>query len=112
MADGTPGMITHFALLGLSIGDHKESVICFVTKLQYYQVILGVPWVEQHDPFIDWKTRRLIFDSDHCCLNYNHGGRPTSVFCANRNSHERKALVDAHSATGTRRGRCCSSSVS
>ena len=38
----------------------------FIIKLSHYSVILGIPWLQSHDPHIHWKVNTLIFNSSHC----------------------------------------------
>lgn len=56
LADGKrlPYQITAWALVPISIGEHTETLPCYVTKLGDYPVILGVPWLKQHNPDFDW----------------------------------------------------------
>ena len=39
------GDITHFAKVGVRIQDHKEQLPMCVTKLRYYPIVLGIPWL-------------------------------------------------------------------
>jgi hypothetical protein len=45
------GMVTHYARMGMKIQDHYEkNVVFLVTQLAHYPIILGLPWMKQHDP--------------------------------------------------------------
>jgi hypothetical protein len=62
--DGTPnraGNITHTAFLELQIGDHVEMIEFVVTDLGPEDVVLGIQWLRQHNPEIDWKNGTLDF---------------------------------------------------
>ena len=66
--------ITHMALVKLAIEDHVEDLWCLITALGQFDVILGMPWLEQHDPYISFKNRTITLNSDHCmshCLLHN-----------------------------------------
>src|ERR1700727_2186219 len=55
----------------MSIGHHQELALFFVTNLaRDNPLILGVPWLQTHNPDIDWPAMRLLFSSDHCRRNF------------------------------------------
>ena len=60
------GDVTHVAELHLDIQGHKEMVLAYVTKLGRYDFILGMPWLELHNPDVDWPTHSLSFNKKHC----------------------------------------------
>ena len=73
------GIITHAARAILAFGDHIEELYCLVTPLSKFDIILGMPWMELHDPHISFKQRTCRFHSDHClteCLKYR---RPVTI---------------------------------
>jgi len=37
-----------------------------VANLQNHEVILGVPWLREHNPTIDWNDKRITFNSERC----------------------------------------------
>ena len=66
-ADGTlnaGGAIEGFAEVRLVIGDHAERIELAVTNLGKFDVFLGLDWLKNHNPSIDWNTSTLTFD---CC---------------------------------------------
>lgn len=69
--------LTEAALIDLHIGDHSEQVVCYLTHIPRYQMILGDPWLRTHNPSIDWVNRSITFSSPQCfekgCLRH---GRP------------------------------------
>lgn len=73
--DGTTpraGVIRYSAKLKLSIASHHEEVVCFVTDLGQYPVILGLPWLRHHDPEISFSKNTVTFASSRChetCLS-------------------------------------------
>lgn len=72
IADGrtsSAGPITHYTDLRLSIRGHTETLRFYVTKLGRFQIILGKPWLNKHNPNVDWPNDRLAFNSSHCRKN-------------------------------------------
>src|SRR5262249_32887634 len=55
--DGTrnkEGLITHCTWLNLQIGEHKIPTRFLITGLGQDDMILGLPWLKQYNPDIDW----------------------------------------------------------
>ncbi|OBS16093.1 hypothetical protein FPOA_27763 [Fusarium poae] len=52
--DGRPaesGKVAYYVRAGLRIADHEQkSMIFYVTQLASYPIVLGMPWLKQHDP--------------------------------------------------------------
>jgi len=75
LADGEPssmGPVTHIATVPMDIGAHREITTFHVAKLQNHEAILGMPWLKNHNPRIDWGQGKITFDSEKCttmCLN-------------------------------------------
>jgi hypothetical protein len=72
VVDGRPssaGAITHTVDITLRLGDHIESITAHVTKIDRYNFILGAPWLEKHNPYIDWAQKTQTFHSNHCKEN-------------------------------------------
>ena len=69
LADGQPsamGPITHTAKVPMDIGSHRELPTFQVAKLPNHEVILGMPWLKQHSPRIDWGQGKITFESERC----------------------------------------------
>jgi len=69
LADGRPSAmepITHTAKVPMDIGSHRELAIFQVAKLPNHEVILGMPWLKQHSPRIDWCQGKITFESERC----------------------------------------------
>ena len=73
------GQITHVARVIMAIGDHLDELFCLVTPLAKFDVILGMPWLELHDPHISFKNRTCTFNSDHCMSSCLKRHRPVTV---------------------------------
>jgi len=67
LADGQPsamGPITPTAKVPMDIGSHRELATFQVAKLPNHEVILGMPWLRQHSPRIDWGQGKITFESE------------------------------------------------
>ena len=59
--------VRHYVRVDFQIGDHTEKdMILFVTPLAHYHTILGLPWLEKHDPKTEWASRTITFNSKFC----------------------------------------------
>ena len=63
------GVITEIVRVTLVVNKHTEDLCAFVTKLGHYPVVLGIPWLRQHNPTINWRDGTLDFESDFCLSN-------------------------------------------
>lgn len=54
-SDNRAGTITHFARLRLEVGQHDKEWDFLITDLGPEDVILGLPWLREANPQIDWK---------------------------------------------------------
>ncbi|CBF82237.1 hypothetical protein AN5254.2 [Aspergillus nidulans FGSC A4] len=74
------GPITHYVRINLTIHDHHEKKACFLaTQLAHYPIILGMPWLETHDPRWGFAEHTLIFDSAYCRQNCNIPAQPAKI---------------------------------
>src|SRR5216117_1989566 len=70
--DGTPistKAITHQTvtcdlMLG-SADEHREMLTLDAIPMATYDVILGIPWLNTHTPWIHWSKRKLVFTSGY-----------------------------------------------
>ena len=53
------GKITSFVDLKLTINGQTNGTWLLVTGLGKQRVILGFPWLNKHNPIIDWKTEKF-----------------------------------------------------
>ena len=69
--------VTSFVRVRLTINAaHEEEVSALVVPRLSKEVILGMPWLEKHDPKINWRRRIVEFGSHSCrreCLQPNQG---------------------------------------
>ena len=69
LADGeisAMGPVTHIATVPMNIGSHREMNSFEVANLPNHEVILGMPWLRNHNPRIDWGQGKITFESDKC----------------------------------------------
>jgi len=50
----------------MDITSHRELATFQVANLQNYEVILGMPWLREHNPTIDGSDKRIIFNGERC----------------------------------------------
>jgi transposase InsO family protein len=53
----------------MRMGAHEETIILDVAPIGSHRIILGLPWLEAHDPSVKWSTGHIQFDSQHCNLS-------------------------------------------
>ena len=75
LADGKPsamGPVTHTTEVPMDISNHRELATFQVANLQQHELILEMPCLREHNPTIDWKEKKITFNSERCttsCLN-------------------------------------------
>lgn len=73
--DGTPissGPVTHITeVMDIKMGDHQEQIAFNIANLGVFPLILGIPWLRKHNPQIDWRKNRVVFNSATCLLKCN-----------------------------------------
>ncbi len=60
--DGTEnrnGTISEVAVLDMAIGDHREKVVFVVTDIGEENMIIGLDWLYEHNPEINWERGSL-----------------------------------------------------
>ena len=60
--DGTEnrdGTITEVAVLDMAVGDHREKVVFVIMDIGEEDVIVGLDWLCEHNPEIDWERGSL-----------------------------------------------------
>jgi len=70
--DGRPvssRAITHITKIRLSINNHHEMILAFVTTLGGYHLTLGILWLKYHHVKIDFASNSLTFESEYCLKN-------------------------------------------
>lgn len=88
--------ITHTALIKFSLGGHVDEVCCLVTTLGKFDIALGMPWLERHDPDISPGSRKMTFSSDYCISKCLEGHRPVTVYgCGSKDAKQRVKRTSA-----------------
>ena len=67
--DGRPiasGTVTHVAMVTMTTQGHTEELPLYVTRLGYYSVALGIPWLRHNDVTIAFARDQLSFGPIHC----------------------------------------------
>jgi hypothetical protein len=85
LIDGQPissGAVTHDTKLSLQVGPHFENTRVDICRLDRYPLVLGITWLRQHNPLVDWRIDRVTFTSPYCsryCLANPAGVRALPV---------------------------------
>jgi hypothetical protein len=67
------GAITHETTpLELCIGKHTEKIVLNIISTPHHPIILGLPWLEAHNPIIDWRSKTLTFNAQRCTSQEPH----------------------------------------
>ena len=80
--DGTEnklGKMTHFVDLDLTIHDKKMKIRLLVSGLGKQNIILGFPWLHEHNPDINWRTGEFTWRTPYPGLKQllkQHQGKP------------------------------------
>jgi hypothetical protein len=82
LADGgLVGTITEAVDLPVRHGSHTSTVVCYVTDLGGYDLILGMNWLDYHEPTLKFgQSRSMHFGDTKCCLNCLPQGIPDTVY--------------------------------
>ena len=100
--DGTfTNPVTQYTRVAVNIKGHFEkSVFMFLTRLDHYPIIIGLPWLRQHNPRIDWRAFTMLFDDPHCqeccCFGKPTVSGDTIVPVTHRKTH----IIPHHRPTG------------
>ncbi len=79
--DGKPllkGSISHVATFNIRIGDHTEVKTFGIVKMPW-DLLLGVDWLQTHNPVINWKSSSICFS---CCDSGCLGAQFTTLASA------------------------------
>jgi transposase InsO family protein len=81
--DGRPaesGQITHYVRTGMRIQDHlQRNMMFYVTQLGSYPIVLGMPWLRQHDPLVSFGGHNMHFNSPYCQQHCHMPGQSSKV---------------------------------
>lgn len=53
--------ITKTLTFSLAVGRHREKITAFVTPNMKYDLVLGLPWLEEHNPYVNWTENTITF---------------------------------------------------
>jgi hypothetical protein len=72
------GAITHeTTLLELCINKHTEKIVLNIISTPHHPIILGLPWLEAHNPITDWRSKTLTFSTQRCTSEESHAQKNT-----------------------------------
>lgn len=56
-------LVTHSAQVHLSTAAYPASLDIFVTRIGQYDMILGLPWLRDDNPRIDWSSCSILLST-------------------------------------------------
>ena len=66
---GKVGLVTEQVRCRVRQGNHSEFITFNVVPLGKHAIIIGMPWLQIHNPNMDWEKSKLSFNSDYCRAN-------------------------------------------
>jgi hypothetical protein len=63
------GLVTEFVTFSLVIRGHVEQIECHVVNIRNNDLVLGMSWLNKHNPSIQWGERTISFSSLYCSKN-------------------------------------------
>jgi hypothetical protein len=70
----TIGVVTEQVTCTMRKGTHVEQITLDVVPLGKHAIIIGMPWLQVHNPHLDWVTRKVTFGSEYCkenCIGFS-----------------------------------------
>jgi hypothetical protein len=72
------GAITHKKTpLELYIGKHAKKIVLNIISTPHHPIILGLLWLEAHNPIIDWRSKTFTFSAQRCTSQEPHAQKNT-----------------------------------
>jgi len=69
LADGKPsamGPVIHMTKVPMDISSPRELATFQVANLENHEVVLGMPWLREHNPTIDWNDKMMTLNGERC----------------------------------------------
>ena len=97
LADGTisDAKGTHAALVKINHSGHRSEVWCIVLDIRNYDIILGTPWLYNHNPLIDHRQQSLTFQIEECLASCNYLCQPITHYRKKADAIEAKERKEA-----------------
>jgi len=93
--------VTHYTRTSMNINGHVDkSMFFFLTRLEHYAVILGLPWLRKHNPRMDFLDFSLTFDSSFCQTNCCFGTPRARLDHVTPINHRKTHGIPLHRADG------------
>ncbi len=94
-----PGAITHETTpLELCIDKHTKKIVLNIISTPHHPIILGMPWLEAHNPIIDWRFRTLTFSAQQCTSQDPHVKKNTLSSLAKNHVVKNPRRVETNSS--------------
>ena len=63
------GWINKYVRVHIRVLTHQEAINFNIILLGVHKLVLGLPWLQKHDPEIKWTERKIRFNSPFCKTN-------------------------------------------
>jgi hypothetical protein len=83
MAENSGTIIKKTTPISVDIQGHWKRVNFDITRTNTYDAVLGLSWLEKHNPIINYKDRTIIFNSYDCKPTKNTNIKKVSVRAIN-----------------------------
>lgn len=84
--DNLAPLVIYYAQVYFRLDDHYNKIWYFVTSLSKFDLIFGMPWLEEHNPKLFLRKKTLTFDLKFYisnCLLYSRAYTVNSCFSKN-----------------------------
>ena len=66
---GKVGLVTEQVQCQMHKGNHSEYITFNIVPLGKHVIIIGMPWLQVHNLYMDWEKRKVSFKSEFCREN-------------------------------------------
>jgi len=66
---GKVGLVIEQVRCQVRKGTHSEIITFNVVPLGKHATIIGMPWLQVHNPYMDWERHKVFFQSEYCKEN-------------------------------------------
>jgi len=73
----------------MAVGAHEEEIVFNETELPRQKIILGIDWLQKHDPTIGWKNKTVMFKKCNCWTTNARATKEEFCFMCRRNNMQR-----------------------
>ena len=94
-----PGVTEETLRIELVVQSHHEDIILDVVEMANHHIVLGMPWLKQHNPTIDWRSKVLRFQGCDCVVDPRPTHRQRSVVDERKGHNQAETALVAVTST-------------